>query len=83
MKYGSSSFSVPPGKLFPPENEVLTKKYMQKVSPEDEYFGILIAQTWSGVINLSDSDIQKRISQAKKKFKEITGKEGNLLLIGG
>jgi len=63
-------------------NDKVTDDYMKIVSPKDEYFGFVVAQTWNGVIHLDNPIIQDRIRKAKELFRKITGKEGKILLIG-
>lgn len=44
-------------------------------------YGIIVAQTWNGAIELFS--LRERINKAKKLFKEITGLEAFVYVIGG
>lgn len=45
-------------------------------------FGIKIAETWNGSLELDSEEFRKRVEKAKKLFRKITGIEGKLIWIG-
>lgn len=56
-----------------PFNDTYNKELVSHVRNDKEYYGIHIAQTWNSIIDLSNKKVLKRIEEAKKFFKEITG----------
>ena len=71
-----------PGKYGQRKDQKATSEYGKRISASDKYYGFAVAQTWNGVVNLDDPIIQDKIRKAKELFRKITGKEGEILLIG-
>jgi len=47
------------------------------------FYGIKIAETWNGLIEVESDLIKEKLREAKILFRKITGKRGRLVFIGG
>ena len=75
-----------------PDGKILNKDRYEEDDGEDEkqgdesqldpdtYFGILVASTWNGVVDIDSLDVN--IAEARKLFRQITKKKGKLILVG-
>ena len=66
-----------------PDGKILNKDRYEEDDGEDEpdtYFGILVASTWNGVVDIDSLDAN--IAEARKLFRQITKKKGKLILVG-
>lgn len=55
-------------------------KEVEKENSKGTIYGIPVAGTWAGVIDLEK--VSKKIKEAKQLFKKLTGQEGKTYFIG-